>query len=82
MSQKRTVRGPGRAIIAVTLLPQTALLLVGAFVAVEQGSLVAVLDSVNLNVGMFLFWVAAYFLGTFIVFTGRVPFARSTHEEV
>ena len=82
MSQERTIRGPGRAMIAVALLPQTALLLVGAFVAVRQGSLLAVLDSVNLNVGTFFFWMGAYVVGAYIVFTGRVPFARSTHGEV
>ena len=80
MSQEGTVRGPGRALIAITLIPPTAALVVVLWAAIEHGSLAAVLEEFSFGVGTVV-GVAVYAVAAFVVLTGRIPFARRSHEQ-
>ena len=79
MNQEGTVRGPGRAIIAVALLPPTAVLALIVWGALQSGSLVAVIRDLELGFGSIGIAVL-YVFGLFTVVSGRIPFSRSSRE--
>ena len=80
MSQEGTVRGPGRAIIGITLIPPTAVFVVVLWAAIQHGSLAAVIEEFSFGVGAVI-GVAVYAVAAFVVLTGRVPFVRRSHEQ-
>ena len=78
MSQEIKVRAPGRAIIAVTLIPFTAMIALVAWSAVQSGSLVTALQEQDIGVENVVF-LGVHLIGLVTLITGRIPFSRTSY---
>ena len=79
MSDEWKVRAPGRVIIAIALVPFTAILAFMMWSAAQSGSPITALREQEPGLGGVVYG-GLYLVGLFIVVTGRIPFARTSPE--